>query len=266
MIAFIDETGTHLDAPITGVAAVLFDDESYRWFESVWSPLSARLSRPFHTSDCVWLRRNKASNPFRSWGAQERSDFLAVLASLVRDAASASFIANMHRAEFEAWAEMAPGNVPWLQSPYAMCVLRALYMVAGDLDDRAPSDTIRYVIEDSEEHGPAGRRLFERIERNPTLKARLRIGAVEFKPKGEEPGLVAPDLVGWLWQRAYAEADLMEKGRPQQEAAPLSRIWGPANGLLLSEEGPPVFGVHMDRKSLPAWALHVAVHGIHRDK
>ncbi|MDB5438234.1 MAG: hypothetical protein JWM33_661 [Caulobacteraceae bacterium] len=265
LTAFVDETGTH-GGSVTGVATTLFREDGLRWFEEAWAEHSKELGGlPYHTVDAVWRKRDRERNPFRRWSDDARRDFLLVLAGMVRDASEATYIANIDRGSFAMWAAENPQEIGSLHSEYAICTLQVLGMVSHGLEVE-PGAEVYYVIEQSEEHSAGAALFFNRIGKTPELKARFRIAGYEEAPKGSLPGLVAPDLVGWLWQRAVTEATAIEGGKPPLAAAPVSRIWGPANDILLGgEDGPPVFGVNMDERSLTGLALRTHLAGIGRD-
>lgn len=258
--AFIDETGTDGgQAPSVCVAATLFTDDGLARFKAGWLKLSAPLGgQAFHTLDCVGER-----GPFKGWSVADRTTFLTSLAQLIRDSSMSSFVANIDRGEFAAWARDNPQNVPWLRSEYATLMFQVIRMIALKYDTK-----VHYVIEDSTNHRSAAKQFFSRMKIRGKEEEFRVAGPPEFRAKGD-PGLVAPDLLAWCWQRwNKVEDKAAETGQPPRD--PMADIWTPAAKLLFPEPTEPlgpeplVFARYLDRQKLRGVALMAALLRVHK--
>jgi len=255
--AFIDETGASPNAPITGVVAVLFSDHSLQRFNNDWCQLALQLGgENFHTK--LIVRGEKFyTNSIASGTTEERRKFLFDVAALVARTAHASFVANLHPDDFEHLGRTAPRARHALGSVVNSCLMSVVEHIAGHLQDH-PGSTIKYVIEDSTSHGPNARRFFESLGNRPDIKQRLRIAGYEFMPKGGAPGLVAPDLVGWLWQRLYSEADAEENARPAVRPLQSRCTYDLAvDALFDPDKSPPVLPIHLAPGGIAALGLRL---------
>jgi hypothetical protein len=196
--AFFDETGTHNGHPLTAVAGFLFDDAGLDKFEADWQKRTADLEEPFHTVDCVHGR-----GQFEGWPEPVRLLLMHDLPEIIIQTRICGFISFVESNEYDQWCKENPRYVSWIGSAYTVCLMKCVETAGLVARQNQFEGDIDYVFESGCDKQQEASEFMLRLDKNPDLKAGLRVGKWGFSPKKTELALCAADFLCWQWQRNY---------------------------------------------------------------
>lgn len=250
---FLDETGTNKRHPITGVAGFLFDRAGVSAFEREWQLRSYKLIKPYRTAHCAGRH-----GQFFDWEFSDRLMLMGDLARLITKTRQAGFIATVTQADFDEFARGSPTALPFIRSPYSLCLLKCLYLVGSYMDKMGIADDVHYWIEAGDEHEQEGADFLRRIRNSEILKKRCHVGGSAFIPKTCAPALCSADLIGWLWQRIYTEAMGNDDGKVTDE-------WNSIFEIIRSDRTHPLYIQQNSVGSISVMAMVNHFYGVHSD-
>jgi hypothetical protein len=201
LTAFFDETGTHEGHLLTGVAGFLYDSDGIARFEAEWRKRTAAdFPEPFHTVDCFW-----GHGQFAGWPWPLRMQLMHELGDLISRTRIAGFVAYVEQEDYKKWAEHDPTQVDFVGSPYTICLLTCIEMVAAFLKSRKLDGEVFYLFEQGCSRQWEADGFLHRIMQNDLWRKGLRYQGHGFAMKKSASVLCTADFLGWQWQRNYAE-------------------------------------------------------------
>jgi hypothetical protein len=248
--AFFDETGTHNGHPLTAVAGFLFDSRGLDKFEAAWQKRTADLKEPFQTYDCVHGREQ-----FEGWPEPQRLLLMHDLPEIIIQTRVCGFLSFIESNEYDQWCKENPRYVSWIGSPYTVCLMKCVETAGLIARQNQFDGDIDYVFESGCDKQQEASEFMLRLDKNPKLKAGLRVGNWGFAPKKREPALCSADFLCWEWQRNYVEAT--------KNLADIS--WKPRSEfqILLSPNPTEIYHQRISKENLSSRAMTNAAHGIH---
>jgi hypothetical protein len=202
LTAFFDETQSHNDDPLTGVAGFLYDRNGIAEFEAKWAKRThGHLTKPFHTYDCFW-----GYDDFKGWPEPVRHLLMHDLAEIIERTRIAALVAYTYHNEYEEWAADHRRAAHMVGSPYTACLLSCVDLAAAFAKTKALEGDLIYIFESGAEHQAEANRFMQTVAKRPKIREALRYGGHAFSPKHKEPLLCAADFLAWEWQRNLGEA------------------------------------------------------------
>jgi hypothetical protein len=114
---------------------------------------------------------------------------------------------------------------------------------------------IDYVFESGCDKQQEASEFMVRLDKNPKLKAGLRVGNWGFAPKKRELALCSADFLCWEWQRNYVQAT--------KNLADISWDQRSEFKILLSPNPTEIYHQRISKENLSSQAMTNAAHGIH---
>lgn len=248
--AYFDETGSGENDPLTAVAGFVFDKEGLTAFTEAWEPRVAGLSKPYRTSVC-----NQGEEPFGppDWPRDARESLMKTLATLSVDHALAAFVVSTSKEDYEAARENGPGISKHLDSPYALCTMSVLEMVAAWVSHHAAGRKVYCWFESGGPGEAKAQELVGRIISDPEARADFSvIHRRSWIPKQDAPAFCCADLLAWEWRRNVLKSP---------------DVWTPRMGYMIdqmNEQSKLITPHHITANELTKWALSKLFPGLFR--
>jgi hypothetical protein len=165
------------------------------------------------------------------------------------------FVSFVESNEYDQWCKENPRHVSWIGSPYTVCLMKCVE-TAGIVARRNQFEgDIDYVFESGCDKQQEASEFMLRLDKNPKLKAGLKVGAWGFAPKGREPALCSADFLCWEWQRNYVQAT--------KNTADMTWDWRSEFKILLSPNPTEIYNQRISKENLSSQAIANASHDIH---
>jgi len=245
--AFFDETGTHAGHPLTAVAGFLFDEKGVNSFDLSWQKRTSDLTEPFHTYDCF-----HGFGQFEGWPKPQRLLLMHDLADLVIQTRLCGFIAFVEANDYDQWRNGNPQYVSWIGSPYTVCLMKCVETVGIIASQNKLEGNISYLFESGCDKQPEASQFMLKLEKNPLLKAGLKVERYGFAPKSSDPALCAADFLCWEWQRNFIENPTWDLVTSEFKS-------------LISPNPTEMYIQKITKDHLSSQAVTNAAHGLHPD-
>lgn len=231
---YFDDAGTHgATAELAAVAGFLFDDDGLSRLTAGWAALSGDLVAPFKTRECLlgW-------GQFATWDDTKRDALLRGLARLIGETRGPAFFSCVEPPAFNAYIAANPKAEKYLGNQFALCVMSCLTTVGQWADKAGHADGVDFWFENGTAGEKTARDFVFRVEKNPTLRNRFRLGRHTFIPKNDTAALLAADFLATGMRRHILKTD--------QQITDLMKIMhaGGKRPLYVTPLDPSRIGIH----------------------
>lgn len=199
MAAYLDESGTHADAPVMCVAGYLFTADDAKRFTDEWDAAvrSAGLSH-FHMTDCA-----NGGGEFTGWAKKRRDTLARDLITLIRARMTYGFAVSMSVPQYE---RMAPQG--WIEregSAYTACLHLALVLVGAWAQRAGYDGRVAYFFEAGHARQEEAHKKLNAHAARPLQRDAIRYGSHTFASKGNEAGRLfdAADYLAWQYYKHH---------------------------------------------------------------
>ena len=236
--AFVDESCTHDNAPLTVVGGYLFTPHAAEEFQTLWHerlrPLADKGVTCFHAAACAAM-----DEEFINLNDAERRSLFHDLVVLTRKTAMLGFIAEIEDSVYKSWREENQTVNSLVGSKYAACCLQSFMLLNEAAIKEQQREAIHYFFERVGEN-EGKRHPFDRerddlmgaIAASDKLSRPFRYGGYSQLPKGEMHALEAADLLVWtysslkepLTEYTKISRGLFAKGGPAHLCSPVTAM------------------------------------------
>lgn len=257
LYGFFDDTQSHGEYRISGLAGFLFDRPGLDAFHAEWGKRASALHPKFRTSSF----RAKDGPAYKAASDYDREHLLPDLAHITAKHRGPGFVCSIDSAVFESWASGPHGNVEYVGNAYAACLVTILGMIRGYLREQGSDEDVSIVMEAGTTGEELAIKFGNRIMAHEAQ--RRKYGLVHFGTalKSTETALHAADYLACEWQANYKEAMRSEA------AGNGSGVWRKEFVALL-EPSPdvPILWKHLDSvREFRTLSLHNILSRTYRD-
>jgi hypothetical protein len=141
LLAYCDESGTHLDSQIAVIGGYVSTVEEWCLFIGQWRRLLERFRIPFlHMNDL-----NQLSGPYTGWNEEKRTAFLDKAHTIIKKRTKAGFASAVRREDF--LREIPQRKRDLLGGEYGWCTQACLATVSKWAESQALHGPISWVFE-----------------------------------------------------------------------------------------------------------------------
>lgn len=224
LTAYLDESGTHDDSPVTVMAGILANAAQWARFEEAFSALQKAYGfRVFHTK-----KFKRRTGDFKGWNPHKQVALMLDLAKLTEGAFAESVTFVLDNADYE--ATYKKGNKPRrlrLESKYGLCFRNCLMffileIVKRDLEYYGRPPTLYIVLESGHPNWSEVRDIFNETKREiRELSGFDILGDINFADKdGRTPLMMADFLAHTTLMATRGALPVAPNERPFREPAP----------------------------------------------
>ena len=216
LTAYLDESGTHGDSPVTVMAGVMANATQWARFEAKFAALKAKHGfRVFHTKK---FKRRKGD--FKGWDLLKQLSLMSDFAKLSENSFTEGVTFTLDNAEYE--ASYKGGDKPRrlrLESKYGLCFRNCLLFFILETVKRTREEsqppTLHFVLESGHPNWSEVRDIFNETKREiKALSGFDLLGNITFADKDECDPLMMADF---LAHAAYLTARGDLPGAPNEQ-------------------------------------------------
>lgn len=244
---FFDETITHSETRLTGVAGCIFDDVGYQAFRSEWGGRTKGLKKPFHMTACYGGYGEFGAPP---WSSDARDLLCRQLGELTARTRLAGFVCYMHNSDYEKYIRENPSHADIVGDCYSLCLLFCVELMA-DYAKKKKQD-VYYTFESGHAREKQAQAMLRRANANSKVREMLNIGGYAFVSKANEPTLCSADFLAWTCQRSLAPEG-------NKEWHPLFEI------VRTKSRGQPLYITRLSAGNVMHQAIFNTFYGLHSD-
>lgn len=244
--AFFDETGTHGNAEITGVAGLLYDKAGALEFESEWGRRTVDLKKPFRTAACVAQR-----DAFENWPTEDRERLLYDLAHLIVRTRRLGFVSTVCQEEFNEYINKNPKIRQFVGTVYSLCLVSCVRNICDYAIEHEKH--LYFWFEAGNEHQKEAANFIRRMKNNKNLEEAKVIDGFSFITKANNSVLCSADFLAWQWQKQWKE---IGHGRD---------TWRDHLEIIRTDKLHPLYVEHLGPQAIGLCGLLNGISWIYRD-
>jgi hypothetical protein len=203
---YMDETGIHDGAAITGVAAYFSNAQTWKHFTRRW--LHVLRDFDLNETDFHMIDYTGRQNAFKGWSTGDQLALGKKLFPLIPRHTRFGVSIAIHNIEFEELFKTYPNIKRGLGRPYTCCFQWLITLVAAHLPQPDPAWRIGCIHEDNDYKGEAIE-AWDWVKKKEDIGSRL--GLLAFAPKIDCVPLQAADVLAWESQKRLSEPNRAER-------------------------------------------------------
>lgn len=219
--AYIDDSGTHDNAPILCAGGYLFTPGNADKFNAEMQPVLDRFRVPYiRMADLNRKWTADDTGIYRHLTDAQRDKLARIFIRTVKRRTAYGFAATIDAAEYNRVVQ----NIPEMPSAFGFLLMQCIFLIERWVTETHYRGRIAYFIEDGTKGlGEAISFLHREPFGSPKKRERYRYGGLAHVPKEHAPAVQTGDLLAWHWFRYHARirdghttprGDLVELLRP----------------------------------------------------